>query len=101
MLGNFNRFWIVQKLNDFFDGFSNSDKGWSGKKQSAAAIVVSGICFPLIRWTNWAFDNNDWSLLIPVLGFSGGIVLSLFAANIVDKFKNPIDSSKAPGTDAK
>ena len=97
-MGNFNRFWLVQKANDFLDGFSNTDKGWSGKKQSAAAIVVCGICYPLIRWTNWAAADNDWSLLIPVLGFCGGIVLSLFAANIVDKFKNPIIPKDSPPT---
>lgn len=88
-MGNFNRFWLVQKVNDFLDGFSNEHKGWSGKKLSAGAVVITGICFPSIRWTNWAFNHNDWSLLIPVLGVLTTFVLTLFAVNTYDKMKNP------------
>ena len=71
-----------ESLNGILGSFSNSTTGWSGKKLSAFAIVLTYIyCHRFVNDTN----------LATVLGIDAGLITALFTVNVVDKFKNPME----------
>ena len=87
----------MQKLNDWANGFNNSAIGWSGKKLTIFAVTTTSFCFPIIMWTVWAYKHSDWSLLTGLIVIVSSLITSLFAANIVDKYKNPTETElKSP-----
>ena len=93
--------FFVDLIKGWLGSLSNDTSGFSAKKMTALFATITGICSPMITYTYWAYIHNDWSLFPVLLGIITAFVAGLFAANIVDKMKNPTDSSKAPGTDAK
>ena len=60
----------------------NGDNGASGKKMTALVITITCLVFPTLRWSIWAYCNNDWSLLTTIIGlyigFDSSIVFSTF-----------------------
>jgi hypothetical protein len=80
--------FFVQKFNDWWGGFSNSNTGQSGKKLTAASVTTTGICYPMIKYADWATIHNDWSLFPVILGILVGFISGLFAINTWDKKAN-------------
>lgn len=75
---------------------SNDTAGFSAKKLTGFAITVC-VIIAHIKW----FNMKDFTQLTTVLTIDYTFIATLFGINVVDKMKNPTDSSKAPGTDAK
>jgi len=93
---NFDKYWLIQKANDFLNGFSNSKEGWSGKKIIIFGCANTCLFYPVIKWCNWAYVHSDWSLLIPILTIIVGFLSALIAANVWDKKINPTETQSKP-----
>lgn len=95
--------FILDKFNNWWNGFNNSATGMSGKKITACAVVITSICSPMITWTYWAYKHDDWSLFPALLGIVCGFVGALFGLNVWDKKANttaPPSPTPAPITPA-
>ena len=78
-------------LTNILNSFNNLSIGYSGKKLTAFLITIVCLCTPTITWCVWAYNHNDWSMLIGILSIFSGLIGGLFAINVADKFKNPTD----------
>ena len=83
----------ISRFTEWWDGFSNKPNGFSGKKLTAFAVTISGICFPMVMYTISSFNSGKWELLPVILPTICTFVAGLFVANVWDKFKNkaPLD----------
>ena len=71
-----------QLINGLLGSFSNDTKGYSGKKLSAFALVLTYIyCHRFVSDTN----------LATVLTIDAGLITALFTVNTIDKYKNPME----------
>jgi hypothetical protein len=91
-----NKYWLIQKANDFFNGFSNSKDGWSGKKIIIFGCANTCLFYPVVRWSNWAYNKGDWSLLVPILTIIVAFISALVAGNVWDKKINPTETQSKP-----
>ena len=88
-------------MNEFLKGimgsFNNSPDGSSGKKITAMFFTIFAFIIPVIVWTYWAFNHNDFSLLTTVLTISSSAILLLFGINEIAKKNNnePKDENDA------
>jgi len=65
----------------------NKPGGASSKKLSAFWTLVILISPVVWTWTYWAYKNNDWSMLVPVLTILFASVGSFLAINMYEKIK--------------
>lgn len=85
---------------DWYNSFNNAATGWSRKKITAFQCTITGFCIPVVLWAIWAYKHSDWALLTPVLGISTAFISVLFGINVVDKVKNPTETTdKSQPTD--
>ena len=77
---------MKEKLSQIYNGiigtFSNDTTGWSSKKITGFAITCV-----YISCHRYVSDKN----LEMVLTIDAGLITALFAVNVVDKYKNPME----------
>lgn len=79
---------FLKKISEWWESFSNSKTGMSGKKLTACVVTLTCLCFPMIMWTISAFKSGKWDLLPALLVVVVGFISSLFAINTWDKKAN-------------
>lgn len=65
----------------------NKPGGASSKKLSAFWTLVIMTTPPVLVWTYWAYNNNDWSMLIPVLTILFAAAATFLGINSFEKIK--------------
>jgi membrane protein YdbS with pleckstrin-like domain len=72
----------------------NSPGGASSKKLSAFWTLVIMTTPPVLVWTYWAYKNNDWSMLVPVLTILFASVATFLSINAVEKIKGKANTEE-------
>jgi len=70
----------------------NKPGGASSKKLSAFWTLVILISPVVWTWMFWAYNHNDWSMLVPVLTILFASVGSFLAINMYEKIKGKANS---------
>jgi len=76
---------LVKKILGSLD---NGDNGASGKKMTALFVTIFCLIVPVLTWTYWAYNHNNWDLLTGLIVIVTGFIATLFGLNVVDKYKN-------------
>jgi len=69
----------------------NKPGGASSKKLSAFWTLVVLVTIPVLAWTLWAYNHDDWSLLISVLTILSLSIATYLGINSNEKIKGKAD----------
>ncbi|MBC7523506.1 MAG: hypothetical protein H7239_03605 [Flavobacterium sp.] len=85
---------MKQFFKNIIGSFNNSPDGSSGKKLTALFSMIFCFVVPIVTWTVWAYQHNDFSLLTAVLVIASSLITAMFVTNEVGKKINGDNEQK-------